>query len=504
MWRNVRALMILGMLAGLVPVLPVGVALADDAVVGSGSLASCTEGAFDTALAAAQTNGGGTITFNCGGPATITFTDSKVISNPNTVIIDGANQITLDGGDATKFFLIDDGATLDLRNLTIENGRHYAGGAIDNDGTTLITGSTLRYNQVDQQSTNRGGAIYNNGGDVTITSSTIASNDSADDGGAIYNGNGGTVTITNSTFNANTAGSYGGAIYNDNGDIEIVTSTFYNNLAGNDGGAIYNYDEVTVTSSTLTSNSADSDGGAIYHHGGNLAITFSTITRNDALSGAGGIYFSDPADITGTIVADNGVNCSDANNVSDGWNLSDDDSCDFDQPSDIVNSTAINLGELQDNGGPTWTILPAAGSDAIDNAAEACPAEDQRGETRPSGAACDIGSVEVQPSAASTYTLCVDLYSGQLTSPVSNQCAPPYQVELETPSDNPLTFCISNWTGAVTYRFNRPCGTNYRTHVVPDNGDLLTCVSLYTGRHRAVRAHSQCTAAERPNTVPAA
>ena len=41
-------------------------ARAADAVVGSGSPASCTEIAFDTALNTVQLSGGGTISFNCG------------------------------------------------------------------------------------------------------------------------------------------------------------------------------------------------------------------------------------------------------------------------------------------------------------------------------------------------------------------------------------------------------------------------------------------------------
>jgi uncharacterized repeat protein (TIGR01451 family) len=52
---------------------------------------------------------------------------------------------------------------------------------------------------------------------------------------------------------------------------------------------------------------------------------------------------------------------------------------------------------LADNGGPTKTHALVAGSLAIDAVTGACPppAADQRGETRPQGAACDIGAFEV-------------------------------------------------------------------------------------------------------------
>jgi hypothetical protein len=58
-------------------------------------------------------------------------------------------------------------------------------------------------------------------------------------------------------------------------------------------------------------------------------------------------------------------------------------------------STDALLGPLADNGGPTLTHALGAGSPAIDAAiAGACPATDQRGVSRPSGAGCDAGAVE--------------------------------------------------------------------------------------------------------------
>lgn len=53
------------------------------------------------------------------------------------------------------------------------------------------------------------------------------------------------------------------------------------------------------------------------------------------------------------------------------------------------------LGPLQDNGGPTDTKAPTDASPALDGGpATGCPATDQRGAPRPSGAACDIGAFE--------------------------------------------------------------------------------------------------------------
>jgi LPXTG-motif cell wall-anchored protein len=72
-------------------------------------------------------------------------------------------------------------------------------------------------------------------------------------------------------------------------------------------------------------------------------------------------------------------------------------------------ATDPKLGPLQDNGGPTLTRLPLAGSPAIDAGDPAFVADaglpgDQRGLARPSGGRVDIGATEVQ-QATSTATL---------------------------------------------------------------------------------------------------
>ena len=83
--------------------------------------------------------------------------------------------------------------------------------------------------------------------------------------------------------------------------------------------------------------------------------------------------------------------------TSAGGNIGTDGSCNLiaagDQP-----ATAPLLGALDDNGGPTQTHALLGGSPAIDAAgAAACPATDQRGVSRPQGAACDAGAYEREP-----------------------------------------------------------------------------------------------------------
>lgn len=54
------------------------------------------------------------------------------------------------------------------------------------------------------------------------------------------------------------------------------------------------------------------------------------------------------------------------------------------------------LGPLADNSGSTWTYALLPGSPALDGAGIDCLAADQRGITRPQGAACDIGAFELE------------------------------------------------------------------------------------------------------------
>jgi hypothetical protein len=82
-----------------------------DSVVGSGTVASCTEAALDAALA-----GGGWVIFNCGPmSATITITSVKTITVDT--IIDGAGLITLSAVGvipSTPLFIVNAAVTLRL------------------------------------------------------------------------------------------------------------------------------------------------------------------------------------------------------------------------------------------------------------------------------------------------------------------------------------------------------------------------------------------------------
>src|SRR2546428_6805325 len=88
-------------------------------VVGTGTSASCTEAALDACLPGGSSFNR-TVTFNCGGAATITVTSQKTISADTT--IDGGSLITISGGNTVGVFSVNAGVTFTVQNLTIVNG----------------------------------------------------------------------------------------------------------------------------------------------------------------------------------------------------------------------------------------------------------------------------------------------------------------------------------------------------------------------------------------------
>ncbi|MCB9009759.1 MAG: tandem-95 repeat protein [Ardenticatenaceae bacterium] len=327
------------------------------------------------------------------------------------------NQATLQHGEATNGGAIyNDGGTLTVTNSTIsDNSASDNGGAIYTAGyyATLLTVSNSTFSG--NSASNYGGAIYNaRYATLTVSNSTFSGNSASDAGGAIYNAETyATLTVSNSTFSGNSASKYGGAIYNvPDSTLTVSNSTFSGNSVNYAGGAIENRGTLTVSNSTFSGNNAN-DGGAIESFYGTATITNSTFSGNNADFFGGAIYsFGRVTYLAGNIfvAGARGDNCN-GSLRDNGYNLSDDTSCINGGPGSVTNAT-LNLGPLADNGGPTQTRLPGAGSDAIgaipawhainnNGTALACNGSttDQTGNSRPltAGTACTSGAVEVAP-----------------------------------------------------------------------------------------------------------
>ena len=235
------------------------------------------------------TGNGGAIDVNPG--ATLSLTRSEFYLNTATR---GGAVYNSTGGTVTS-----GGSNVFMDNESLERG-----GAVYNAGSMGLGGSTFAYNE-----SPLGGAVFN---DRTFSASgsfvsNTANGSVASHGGAVYNESGATATFSSTQFYGNEAlHGFGGAIFN-RGTVNLSNTDFayYNGVAapvllatnGNkaiDGGAIYNDGEgsvINVTNNvTFDLNEATNRGGAIYNNLGTLNLNGATFQNNDAIDLGGAIY----------------------------------------------------------------------------------------------------------------------------------------------------------------------------------------------------------------------
>ncbi|MCA9930794.1 MAG: hypothetical protein KC419_20055, partial [Anaerolineales bacterium] len=125
------------------------------------------------------------------------------------------NAVTLSGEDVRRVFFITDGVTVTLSSLFVENGASALQGVAPTAG----------------------GAIYNNGANLTITGTWFTANN-AQFGGVLYHKSG-NLNVGNAVFANNSGSGQGGAVYLDSGSTDLINNTFVENTAAGDGGAVY-------------------------------------------------------------------------------------------------------------------------------------------------------------------------------------------------------------------------------------------------------------------------
>ena len=276
------------------------------------------------------------------------------------------------------------------------------GGGIWNSATLTMIDST-----VSGSTANWGAGIYNRGLH-TQTNSTVSENAAGFDGGGLLNFE--TLRLIDSTVADNTAGQSGGGIANEAGMLEATSSTLSDNSAASAGGGIYNPGGAAaeLVNTTVSTNTANTWGGGIYT-GGDLLLVSGTIAGNDAPTGSAIYDPGSPAaglrSIANTLIEGD---CGGSPFDSDGYNIeSPGNTCGFGQQTDRPAEGQLDLGPLDDNGGPTRTHALLENSVAIDQIPEADCVDgadeplstDQRGEPRPAGesSSCDVGAFEAQP-----------------------------------------------------------------------------------------------------------
>jgi hypothetical protein len=262
-------------------------------------------GSLRQAIIRANTTSGvaDTINFDLGSSATITLTSAQLptITDGAGLTIDGGSaDITISGANQYRVFEVGSDAMLTVSNLTVANGADATagdggGGGIYNGGGTLeVSNSTLSSNSVPN---GVGGGIFNASGTLEVSNSTLSSNSANIGGGGIFNR--GTVTMSNSTLSGNSANDFGGGggIYNHGGTLTVSNSTLSGNSIPNGvGGGIFNASgTLEVSNSNFSGNSAPNGfGGGIasdVSDRGTLEVSNSTLSSNSA-GGGGGIYNS--------------------------------------------------------------------------------------------------------------------------------------------------------------------------------------------------------------------
>jgi hypothetical protein len=349
-------------------------------------------------------------------------TEAEIVID-NDVILDGGGKLTVDGNRDHRVFTVSEGVTAELDGFAVTRGSvtgieygggvhnsgtliltnsdasgntAWAGGGIDSSGTLILTNSNVWGN-----SARHAGGISNRGV-LTLTNSDVSGNAADSSGGGISLGANQPVLLMNSTVSGNSAGREGGGIACwAGGSLVLVNSNVSRNSAGYDGGGIYGYRcTVTLTNSTVSSN----DGAGITtHYFDQVILMNSTVSSNSGgaivQKSKGAVVESRATLIDGDCIAAAEPG-AEVTWVSHGYNIeSPGNACGFDQATDQVDvsASALNLGPLQDNGGPTETHALLPGSVAIDVIpADMCEVdEDQRGFPRDS--MCDVGAIEVQP-----------------------------------------------------------------------------------------------------------
>lgn len=270
------------------------------------------------------------------------------------------------------------------------------------DGSGLFTARNVTI--TGGHASGNGGGIFA-AGPLTVENTTIAFNRANAAGGGI--GSQGLVTLRRSTIASNVSSGVGGGISAgpDSPGVTLVGSTVRDNVGGG-VSTVPSAPQVSVTgvNSTIAANTngPGSLGSGIFS-GGSTTLVYTTLVGNTAENF--GNLDTTTLESFGSVIARSGGtgNCL-AKTTSHGYNFSDDDLCGFTDPTDHENAGDPRLGPLADKGGPTATMLPDPGSPLIDAIPVAsCQADgaagiavDQRGVTRPQGAGCDIGAVEVE------------------------------------------------------------------------------------------------------------
>lgn len=343
----------------------------------------------------ASDNDGSGITFQ--GSGTVSITDTTAAGNHQVGVALGPLDDETTTADAEPAVTIA-GPSVTLSNDNFSN--NTSAGLIVAAGTGTGTGLVV--------DGNGSGGMITELGDLTVSRSTFDHNLGLGVGSVEgkLTVNSSTISNTQRLRDTDSEALGVGAIGLAGATLVVNESTIYKNVGQ---GVLSAGSTVTVKNTTVvgTLKGATEESGTTLPNGAlatanlttpdvmrsNLAPALRTVTPQATVTPASTLIAS------GTLVADNATHDCNGAVTDHGYNLADDATCSF-SATGSKNSGVAKLGSFGSHGGPTNTLVPIKGSDAIDKipaASAGCTASgtDQRLEPRLEGAKCDIGAVEV-------------------------------------------------------------------------------------------------------------
>ncbi len=346
---------------------------------------------------------------------TADITLSDALPTITTVISINGNGHFISGDDSRRILNISgSNANASLDNVTLKDGRASSGAAISqtNGATLSISNSTFQSNEATSAGTGGGAINHNSSGSLSVSNTIFLDNRAAERGAGIRMAGGGGLTLTNSTFTNNRAALVGGALYlfSNGATYNVSGSSFNRNEANGQstanfgvGGAIaVTRGMLNVYNSTFFDNKSDGAGAAVWvgrNDGANLYHVTMVGNRSNYSDAGAAFNFEGTLRMYNSIIY-NTLDRDTDNRAKDCHNLSGT----LVSTNNWIQDGACSAAYSGDpglaasaTGAPAYYELLIT-SNAINSAPDDanCPATDQRGVTRPQGAACDLGAFELE------------------------------------------------------------------------------------------------------------
>jgi len=249
-----------------------------------------------------------TITNNINFNASITINDGRNITirsnatpdSPHVLTRTSLRHFVVTGNNSS--LTLEDGLTLNgVGGVSVENGANFTmnGGTIQGvsnsagavgvvNGTFIMTGGMVSYN-------NTTGIRVTQNSNFTMTGGTISHNVSSSNGGGIYSNSPNPIVIENATIehNVTSGAGGGGGIVVERGSLELKNTVVrHNSTTRGAGGGILAWVFVTIENSNIYNNQSAANGGGINLNTTAFHIIDSEIKRNTAANNGGGIFAS--------------------------------------------------------------------------------------------------------------------------------------------------------------------------------------------------------------------